>query len=88
MTRELRELLETFPKNKYTIRKNAFHTSLELKEFSESEASHTKKVNKAQKSKDKRRKRAITKLNKNLISKKLAVQCPACEIKGYSLSEC
>ena len=87
VARELRELLEIFPKSGHTMRGNAFHASLGLEGSSESEASHTKKADKAQKSKGKGRKRAATKLNKNSIFKKPAVQCPACEIKGYSLEE-
>jgi hypothetical protein len=90
VARELRERLDKPSKGGRTVRGGAFHTSFGPESSDEgSDAIHTTEAQHAQPPKyGKGRKRTGTRSQEDSTSKKATPECPACGMRGHSLSEC
>ena len=88
MARELREMLG--PKGGRTVRGSAFHASFEPTESLDegSEAIDTEETEKATPKGRNGRKRSGTQSLETKASKKATPECPACGMRGHSLTEC
>jgi hypothetical protein len=87
VARELREMLET-QKGGRTIRGNAFHVSFAESSEEGSDAKSTQGTEQAPPKGRKGRKRSGTQSNEAKAPKKAVPECPACGMRGHSLSKC
>src|SRR6266487_4793836 len=86
VARELREMLET-QKGGRTMQGNAFHAGFGESSEEGSDAKSTQGTEKAPPKGKKGRKRSGTQ-SEAKASKKVAPECPACGMRGHSLSKC
>ena len=86
VVRELREMLET-QKGEHTMRGNAFHAGFGESSEEGSDAKSTQGTEKAPPKGKKRWKRSGTQSEIKAL-KKVTSECPACDMRGHSLSKC
>jgi len=86
MARELRERLR--PKDGCIMREAAFNAGFGSTESSDSDAINTNETKATPKSNNQGRKRSGTQSLETNVSKKGLTECPACGMRGHSLTEC
>jgi hypothetical protein len=88
VARELREILARVPKSGRTQRGSGFHAGFGSEESPEDGSGNPTETEEASFTGKKGRKRAGTKTPIDPTSKKKVSECPACELRGYSLQDC